>query len=466
MRRHLTKATTISLIAAAGIFVVSASSAQAQALLPSSTTKFQQAQLTLEHQIIARQVQLALLGTEVANAANVTTSDRSALSTIITNEQGALGTDATNAAAATTFAELQAIGKAVTGDERVYAVVTGQVNLVIGADNDTVTEAGYTSLATEIGPLVTELGSTRATALLADITSRVTAATSLTTGVSAEALALTPAGYPGNQSQIKTWTYQLNEVGRDLGYAKSDVKAIEAIALGIHKIHVPKPIPVTAVTSSVSFQQAQLALEHRILARQVQLALLGTEVADAANVTTSDRTALSTVITNEQAALSTDATNAAAATSFAELKAIQTAMIQDERVYLVVTAQVNLVLAADNDTVVEGGYTALATELGPLVSELGSTNANTLLADITSQVTAATSLTNGVSAEALALTPAGYPGNESQIKTWSYQLNQVARDLAKARNDVKFIEDIALSTHKIHFLKPVSMSTTTTTTTS
>ena len=147
MRRHSTKATVIALIAAASTFLMFASSAQAQPLLTNSTTKFQRAQMALEHQIIARQVQLALLGTEVANAANVTTSDRSALVTIITNEQGALATDATNAAAATTYAELNTVHQAVIGDERVYVVVTAQVNLVIAADNDTVTEAGYTGLA-------------------------------------------------------------------------------------------------------------------------------------------------------------------------------------------------------------------------------------------------------------------------------------------------------------------------------
>ena len=52
------------------------SSAQAQTLLTHSTTKFQQAQRALEHQIIARQVQLTLLGTEVANASNLTPTDQ------------------------------------------------------------------------------------------------------------------------------------------------------------------------------------------------------------------------------------------------------------------------------------------------------------------------------------------------------------------------------------------------------
>ncbi len=141
---------------------------------------------------------------------------------------------------------------AVIADERVYAVVTAQVGLVIGADNDTVTEAGYSGLATELAPLVTELGSTHASALLADITSRVTAATSLTTGVSAEALALTPAGYPGNESQIKTWTYQLRQVAKDLATAKSDVKAIEAIALNTHHIHIFKPVSTTTSTTTTT----------------------------------------------------------------------------------------------------------------------------------------------------------------------------------------------------------------------
>jgi hypothetical protein len=220
------------------MFPAFAPSVQAQSLLTTSTAQFQRAQQAVEHEIIARQVQLVLLGTEVADAANLTATDRSALAGIITTEQSALATDADNAAAATTDAQLATVRQATIGDERVYVVVTAQVNLVTAADNDTVTETGYTGLATELGPFVTELGSAHASARLADMTSRVTAATSLTTGVSAGALALTPAGYPGNQSQVKTYTFQLGEVSRDLGAAKADVKEIEAIALGLHKLPI------------------------------------------------------------------------------------------------------------------------------------------------------------------------------------------------------------------------------------
>jgi hypothetical protein len=181
---------------------------------------------------------LVLLGTEVANAANVTTSDRAALVTIITNEQSGLATDATNAAAATTMPELATVRSAVIGDERVYAVVTGQVGLVVAADNETVTEAGYTALITELTPFVTELGSTHATKLLSDVTSQVTAAAALTGPVSADALALTPAGYPGNASEIKSWTVSTSEAAHDLGVAKNDIKAIEDVALGLHKLPI------------------------------------------------------------------------------------------------------------------------------------------------------------------------------------------------------------------------------------
>jgi hypothetical protein len=454
MRTHSTKAIVIALTAAASLLFF-ASSVQAQ---PRTTTKFQQAQQTLEHQIVARQVQLALLGTEVANAANVTSSDRTALATIITNEQTALGTDATNTAAATTWAQLTTVRQAMVGDERVYAVVTAQVNIVIAADNDSVTEAGYTSLATELTTLVGELGSNHATHLLSDITSEVTAAAALTTNLSADALALTPAGYPGNESQIKTYEFQLHQINKDLVIAKSDVKTIEDIALGTRVFHFKK---ATSVKTTTAFKQAQLAVEHEIVARQVQLALLGTELANAANVTTSDRTALATILTNEQTALGTDATNAAAATTWAELDAVRSAMITDERVYVVVTAQVDIVVAADSDTVTEAGYTSLVTELTPLVGELSSNHATHLLADITSRVTAAAGLTTNLSADALALTPAGYPGNQSQIKTYEFQLGQIAKDLTIAKSEVKTIEDIALGIHVFHWV-PVSTTTTTT----
>jgi len=240
MKQHSLKATATVLVAAASMLFAFASSAQAQPVRTTTLTKFQQAQLALEHQIIARQVQLALLGTEVANAASLSTPDRSALVTIITNEQTALGTDATNAAGATTYAQLNMVRQAVIGDERVYVVVTDQVNEVIGADNDTVIEAGYTGLVTELTPLVGELGSKHATHLLGDITSQVTASTALTNGLSTNALALSPSGYPGNESQIKTYNFELAQVAKDLGIAKGDVKNIEDIALGAHEFYFPK----------------------------------------------------------------------------------------------------------------------------------------------------------------------------------------------------------------------------------
>ena len=238
MKLNPTRATVVGLIAAAAMVPAFAPAVQAQTVLTPSPAQFQRAQEALERQIIARQVQLVLLGTEVANAANVTTSDRSALVTIVTNEQSALATDATNAAAATTDAELATVRSAVIGDERVYAVVTGQVNLVVAADNETVTEGGYTALVTELTPFVTELGSAHATALLSDVTSQVPAATALTGPVSADALALTPAGYPGNASQIKTWTFQTGQAAHDLVVAKNDIKAIEDVALGLHKLPI------------------------------------------------------------------------------------------------------------------------------------------------------------------------------------------------------------------------------------
>ena len=240
MKQHSLKATATVLVVAASMLFAFASTAQAQPAQTTTLTKFQKAQLALEHQIIARQVQLALLGTEVANSASLTPTDRSALVTIITNEQTALGTDATSAASATTYAGLNAVHQAVIGDERVYVVVTAQVNEVIGADNDTVLETGYTGLVTELTPLVTELGSVRATHLLSNISSQVTAATALTTNLSTNALALTPAGYPGNESQIKTYNFQLAQVTKDLGIAKGDVKNIEDIALGAQEFHFIK----------------------------------------------------------------------------------------------------------------------------------------------------------------------------------------------------------------------------------
>ena len=208
-----------------------------------------------------------------------------------------------------------------------------------------------------------------------------------------------------------------------------------------------------SVGTTLKFEHNQQALEQEIIARQVQLAYLATKVADASNVTASDRTALDNTITSEQTSLAGYAANATAATTGAQLDTIRTEMITDERVYVVVSAETNIVIKADNDTVTEAGLTALVPTLTPLVTELGNAGASTLLANITVQVNAATSETTGVSAGALTLTPTGYPGNETQINTWNSQLNQAANHLAVANADVKAIEGIALNEHKLPYLK-------------
>ena len=84
----------------------------------------------------------------------------------------------------------------------------------------------------------------------------MTAATALTTGLSTEALALTPAGYPGNESQIKTYAFQLGQVAQRSRDRQGDVKGIEAIALGTNWLHVLKPA-TQVVSSTTKFQKAQ-----------------------------------------------------------------------------------------------------------------------------------------------------------------------------------------------------------------
>lgn len=232
----------VALAVAAGLSPILASVAQAAPVPTKAAASFSTTQMTLEHDIIARQVQLATLGTQVANGTNITASDRSALSTIISGEQSALATDAANAASATTMSQLDSVRQAMYVDERVYAVVTAQVDLVGAADNDTVTEAGYTALVSDMTPFVNELGSAHATKLLSDVSSEVASASALTTGVSSGALALTPAGYPGNQSQVKTYKYQLAQVSKDLKEARSDINAIERVALGVHRLPIIKHV--------------------------------------------------------------------------------------------------------------------------------------------------------------------------------------------------------------------------------
>lgn len=228
---------------ALGVSVAQAPAAFAQGPHPkhnsakTAEAQFLRFKAETEARIIARQVQLDALDAEVATSPSLAASDRSALQADISAAQAFLSQLATQAAQAGSIQSLRGIYAQVVQD-RIYAVLSVQVSLVISADADSALESGLTQLASELQSLVGELGSPWAIRTLADMTARVSSASTLTSGVAAGALSLTASGYPGNESEIGTWRSDLAQARADLSQAERDVARIEHYALSRHHFHL------------------------------------------------------------------------------------------------------------------------------------------------------------------------------------------------------------------------------------
>ena len=134
-----------------------------------------------------------------------------------------------------------------------------------------------------------------------------------------------------------------------------------------------------------------------------------------------------------------------AATTCAEVGQAAHTMVWSYRVYLVMTPQTHLTIAADQETSLEATFVSLEPTLATAIQSAAATGQNVAAAqasygDLVSKVTAAQSETNGVSATVLAQTPAGSPGNWGVFTTARGSLTAAAGDLESAHTDALAIE--------------------------
>ena len=91
-------------------------------------------------------------------------------------------------------------------------------------------------------------------------------------------------------------------------------------------------------------------------------------------------------------------------------------MVFDYRVYVVMTPQTHLTIVMDDETYIEGVFVNLEPQIATAIQNAQAagkdvTAAQAAFNDLKSQVSTAQGATNGESAQILAQTPAGYPGN-------------------------------------------------------
>ena len=166
------------------------------------------------------------------------------------------------------------------------------------------------------------------------------------------------------------------------------------------------------------FSQAQQAVEAALAGRVTQLNALSTAANNTANhLTPGDRqTLVNDITTAELPGIQTLQTEVQQVATCKGLRAVAHSMVYDYRVYVVMTPQTHLTIVTDDETYIEGVFTNLEPTIATAIQNAANsgkdvTAAQAAFTDLKSQVSAAQAETNGQSAQVLAQTPTGYPGN-------------------------------------------------------
>ncbi len=194
---------------------------------------FTQAQQLVEADLSARVTQLNALSSAANNTANhLTSGDRQTLQNDITTvELPGIEALQPQAQQAATCAALRTVARSMVFTYRVYVVMTPQTHLTIVMDDETYVEGVFVNLEPQIATAISDAQAagknvTAAQAAFADLKSQVASAQTETAGQSAQLLAQTPGGYPGNWQVFLAARTNATNARTDLHTAYSDAQRI------------------------------------------------------------------------------------------------------------------------------------------------------------------------------------------------------------------------------------------------
>ncbi len=222
--------TRLALIASvAGLVLVPASAAAVQVAAgtpAASSARLQNIITRGTNEINRRLTTLNALSSKISGAQKLSSSDKAALTTEVTNEINGLTTLKTKLAADTDVTTAASDAQGIITDYRVYLLVVPQVNLVRTADDQQVAEGKLTTLA---GKLASRVNSSSSTAIqndLSDMNSKISTAQNLSSSVETTVLGLTPSGY--TTGELSSYRDQLKTAQNDIQAAATDAKTIIA----------------------------------------------------------------------------------------------------------------------------------------------------------------------------------------------------------------------------------------------
>lgn len=211
--------------------------------------------------------------------------------------------------------------------------------------------------------------------------------------------------------------------------------------------------PVASPSPSASPIAAPHALSLAALkvrcntAVQRRLGTLGADdtfVKQSSALTSTDRAALESQISADQSGLTVLDHTIQGDTTFATAHADCERIVTDYRVYVMEDPKIHEVIAADGVSNANGTFETLIPELQSLINASSASatvkaEAQADLNDLTSKVNASHTSISGVTASVINLTPAGWPGNQVDLKSARSNIKTARTDLTGARADVGHI---------------------------
>jgi hypothetical protein len=217
---------------AAGLAPVAAAARQVRPAATDATTTLAGIKTRSASEIARRQTALAARLTLVTSSSpNLTAADRTALSTLITNDQAGLTALGTKIAADTDLATAKADHQQIFTGYRVFALALPQTRLVRA--NDALIAVALPRLTDAQTRLVTALakaGKTdQAAAKMADLQAQITAIRTATDGLSGKVLGLTPAQWNADHTVLAGPRQSLASARTALQKARADIVAVRAM---------------------------------------------------------------------------------------------------------------------------------------------------------------------------------------------------------------------------------------------
>ena len=218
-------------------------------------------------------------------------------------------------------------------------------------------------------------------------------------------------------------------------------------AVAVDAQTTPTPTPAASPTTAPHTVTLATLKERCNVAVQRRLGTLGADdtfVKDSAALSSADRTTLEGQISADQQGLTALDKTIQSDTTYHQAWTDCQTIVTGYRVYVLEDPKIHEVIAADGVSKVNATFATLIPELQTLInnSSVSATvkaQAQADLNDLTSKVNASRTSISGVSASVINLLPAGWPGNQVDLKSAAQNIKTARTDLTGAGADANHI---------------------------